>query len=111
MFAHGLVRRRQIAPGQRAFLTIGLAQRHGEAGLREFLAQIEGVRWFVDIELREDRLNVGTANESFAVEHRNRLAIREDAVVGIGDRGLQRPQLLVIEDCRRGSRLRDRRRS
>ena len=36
-----VVGRREIAPRQRAFLPIGLAERDGETGARQLLAQVE----------------------------------------------------------------------
>ena len=95
VFRPGVVRRRQIAPGQRALLTIGLAERHREAGFRQLLAEIEGVRGIVHLELREDRLDVGAAHEALVVEDGDGLGVGEDAEVRIGDLGLQRAQLLL----------------
>src|SRR5438067_870531 len=49
-----IVGRREISPRQRAFLPVGLAERHGEAGARELAAQIKRVPRFRDVELGEE---------------------------------------------------------
>ena len=90
------LRRRQVPPRERPVLTIGLAERDGEPGLRELSAQVERMRGFVHAKLREDvaeRRRVRAAYEAIVVEHGDSITIREDAKVRIGDAGLQRAQL------------------
>ncbi|PYR41005.1 MAG: hypothetical protein DMF93_09590, partial [Acidobacteria bacterium] len=51
-----------------------------------------------DVELGEelrDARRIGRADEPLAVQHRDPLAIGEDAEVGIGDLRLERAQLLL----------------
>src|SRR5256885_8167472 len=88
-----IVGRREIAPRERAFLPVRLAERHREARARELAAEIERVRRLDDVELGEelrDARRIGRADEPLAVQHRDPLAIGEDAEVGIGDLRLER---------------------
>jgi hypothetical protein len=63
-----LVRRRQVAPRQRAFLAIRLSKRDSEARAGELFSQVERVRRLVHLELLEDVLDVRAANELLVVE-------------------------------------------
>ena len=92
-----IVRRREISPRQRSLLTVGLAERHREAGARQLLAQVEGVRRFPHLELREDVLDVGAADEALMVQHGDPLAVGEDAEIGVRDARLQRAELVLGE--------------
>src|SRR6266498_4363866 len=94
MFRLHIVWRREITPGERAFLSIRLAKRDGETRSGELFAEIERVRGIVDVELREHVLNIRAADEPLIVEDGDRLAVGEDAVVRVGDFGLQRAQLV-----------------
>src|SRR5690349_17550965 len=79
-----IVGRREIAPRERAFLPVRLAERDREAGARELAAKIERVRRLGEVELREqlrDARRIGRADEPLAVEDRDPFAIREDAEV------------------------------
>src|SRR5690606_8482049 len=93
VLARGLLRRREVAPGQLTLLAIGLAERDREARLHELLAQVEGVGRLVHIQLLEDLGDVGPDDEAFRVEDVDPFPVREDPVVGILDLYVQRPEL------------------
>src|SRR5437867_1835683 len=90
---HRIVGRREIAPGKLSLLTIGLSEVDREARLHQLLAEIERMRRLIDVELVEDGLNVGAANEVLGAEDRDCLPIGEDAEVGVGDLRLELAQL------------------
>src|SRR5688572_33483570 len=85
MFGARLVGRRQIPPGERAFLTIGLPERHRQMRSSELLADVERMRRLVHSELREDLLNVRAAHEPIVVEDGDGLGIRKNPEVRIRD--------------------------
>src|SRR5262245_55746279 len=63
-----VIRGGEIAPRQRAFLAVGLAERQRQACPRELLPEVERVARIVDLEPLEDRLDVGPADEQLVVE-------------------------------------------
>ena len=92
-----VVGRREVAPRQRPLLAIGLAERDREAGPRQLLAQIEGVRRLVDVELGEDLGDAGTSVPRTKRSLFNTVIAVASAKMrkfGIGDAGLQRAQLV-----------------
>src|SRR5690606_3950645 len=93
LLARGFLLRREIAPGQLAFLPVRLAERDGEPGLHELLAQVEGVGRFVAIQLREDLADVGPDDEALRVEAVDPLPIRAEPVVEVLQLRPQRAEL------------------
>src|SRR2546422_7673534 len=72
-------------------------QGDGELRLHELAAEVEGMGRFVHIELGEDLVDVRAAHEPLVVEHRDRVAVGEDAVVRVRDGTLQLPQRAVTD--------------
>src|SRR5215471_12655031 len=69
---------REIAPRQRPFLTIGLAERHRQAGARELLAEVKRVRRLDDVELGEEideACGIATVDEALVVQDGDAVAI------------------------------------
>src|SRR6185369_14728198 len=87
------LRRRQVPPGELAFLAVGLAESDGKAGFHELLAQVKGMARLGHVELGEDLGDVGPAHEALRVEDVDPLRVSEDPVVEVRDLLLHPPQL------------------
>src|SRR5579859_2531542 len=88
VFFDGVIRWGQISPIELALLSVRLSECDRQLGFGELFAEVEGVRVLGHAELVENFLDVGASDKFLGVEHRDRVAIREDAKVRVGDRRL-----------------------